>query len=401
MTETIPEDWEEISLKKECDFERGVEPKSSEINNAGEGKPFLKVSSLSGKRNEAFFTTLETDKWVHKGEILLSLDGSLGIVRKDLEGIYSSGMRKTAFKDNKKYSNHYLYYGLQSSNIQKTIVKFCNDGGIIKHASNSINFMKLPIPSDIVEQEKIADILSKTDEQIKLTEEIIAKTEELKKGLMQELFTKGIGHTEFKDVKIGPREYSFGKEFTEAKFKDICSVRQGLQIAISKRFKEPGENRRLYITVQYIHKPDNFKWFVENPKQSVICEKNDILMTRTGNTGEIITDVEGVFHNNFFLIDYDRSKIDKYFLKYYLQSHLSQKIILAKAGTTTIPDLNHGDFYSITLAYPKLNEQKRIGNILFKIDANLNIFKEELAVSKNLKQGLMQDLLSGKVRVKV
>ncbi len=70
-------------------------------------------------------------------------------------------------------------------------------------------------------------------------------------------------------------------------------------------------------------------------------------MTRTGNTGVVVSGVEGVFHNNFFKINYDKGIIDKDFLVYYLNMKRTQNIILTKAGTSTIPDLNHNDFYSI------------------------------------------------------
>ena len=124
-------------------------------------------------------------------------------------------------------------------------------------------------------------------------------------------------------------------------------------------------------------------------------------MTRNGNTGEIITDVDGVFHNNFFLIDYDKDNIFKYFLKYVLESPHYQKIIMAKAGTTTIPDINHGDFYSIPFACPNYDEQKQIASILSKVDEHIQDNKKELKHLQGLKKGLMQDLLTGKVRVSV
>ena len=171
-----------------------------------------------------------------------------------------------------------------------------------------------------------------------------------------------------------------------------------MQIAISDRFKEGGTGKYKYITIQFLKK-DSDVYYIENPSKNVICNKDDVLLTRTGNTGIVITDVEGVFHNNFFLIDYNREKVSKYFLKYYFENEPVKKLILAKAGTTTIPDLNHGDFYSIPFIYPDILEQKKIENVLLIIDIQLNKNKVSLEKLQELKKGLMQDLLTGKVRV--
>ena len=101
---------------------------------------------------------------------------------------------------------------------------------------------------------------------------------------------------------------------------DVTKVRQGLQIAIFKRLSVPTDTSKEYITIQSIHNPERDREYVDNYSNRVICNKNDILMTRTGNTGIVVTGVEGAFHNNFFLIDFDRKKIDQYFLATYLKT---------------------------------------------------------------------------------
>ena len=60
--------------------------------------------------------------------------------------------------------------------------------------------------------------------------------------------------------------------------------------------------------------------YIEIPSQSrsVICNKDDIIIARTGTLGLVLTNVEGVFHNNTFALDYDRNILDKMFFYYYL-----------------------------------------------------------------------------------
>ena len=129
---------------------------------------------------------------------------------------------------------------------------------------------------------------------------------------------------------------------------ELCWVNQGLQIPISNRLKQPSPISRKYITIQYLNDSKIIE-YIDDYSPAFCCNHDDILMTRTGNTGVIVTGVEGVFHNNFFKINYEKRKLLKHFLVYYLNQHLIQRLILVKAGTSTIPDLNHKDFYSIPI----------------------------------------------------
>ena len=201
----------------------------------------------------------------------------------------------------------------------------------------------------------------------------------------------------FKDSSLG----RIPEDWDVVNIKDICKVRQGLQIAIANRFKESGPKRYIYITIQYLNSEEKDKdaEYIQNPPKSVLCGKNDLLMTRTGNTGMVITDVEGVFHNNFFLVDYYKKQVNKIYLFYYLNLPWIQEEIKALAGTTTIPDLNHGDFYSLKFLKPPFPEQHRIALILSQIDETIEKEQNYKQKLEQIKQGFMEDLLTGKVRV--
>ena len=94
---------------------------------------------------------------------------------------------------------------------------------------------------------------------------------------------------------------------------EICKVNQGLQIAITSRLKNPSPNLKKYITIQYLNEGKEAE-YIENYSSSVCCTQDDVLMTRRGNTGIVITNVEGVFHNNFFKINFDKKLIIKKYL---------------------------------------------------------------------------------------
>lgn len=187
-------------------------------------------------------------------------------------------------------------------------------------------------------------------------------------------------------------------DWARKKLGAITKVRQGLQIAISDRLTAPTSESKEYITIQSINKKDQAREYIHAPSKRVICNPDDVLMTRTGNTGIVVTGVDGVFHNNFFLIDFDRKLIDGSYLVEYLRTRRVQYLILTKAGTSTIPDLNHKDFYSIEFPVPPFPEQKKIAQILSTWDKAIATTEKLLENSQKQKQALMQQLLTGKKR---
>ncbi len=198
----------------------------------------------------------------------------------------------------------------------------------------------------------------------------------------------------YKNTEIG----FVPEEWLEKSFGDICRVNQGLQIPIEERKKTQVDGSKVYITIQYLNSLD-LPEFISTYTPSVCCDESDILMTRTGNTGIVVHGVSGVFHNNFFKIRFDRKKINDLFLVYVLRSHRCQKSILEKAGTSTIPDLNHGDFYSIKLALPDYKEQTAIANALSDVDTLIQELEKLIAKKQAIKTATMQQLLTGRTRL--
>ncbi|WQT69598.1 restriction endonuclease subunit S [Helicobacter pylori] len=189
------------------------------------------------------------------------------------------------------------------------------------------------------------------------------------------------------------------KDWEIKTFRDISTINQGLQIPISQRLKAPTEHAKFYITIQALNNRKEFE-YIKTYNESVVCHKDDILMTRTGNTGMVITNIEGVFHNNFFKINFDRTLINKDFLVYFLSLEQTQKTILRKTGTSTIPDLNHNDFYSLSIPLPPLNEQIAIANILSDVDRYLYSLDSLILKKESVKKALSFELLSQRKRLK-
>ena len=249
---------------------------------------------------------------------------------------------------NRKYLiAKYLFYFCKKFNFEKL-----NKAVTIPSLTKSdLLEIKIDLP-DKSSQQLIVDRLNTVERVIELRQQELSQLDNLIKARFVELF----GHPDTNEK--GWKMNTFG---------DICTVRQGLQIPISKRLTEYDDDCYEYITVQYLHGGKE-REYIKSPKATVICTKDDILMTRTGNTGLVVTGVEGVFHNNFFLIDFDRNRYDKDFLVQYLNLDTIQADILRRAGTSTIPDLNHGEFYKIPVFEPLIGVQHQFKAFLKQVD---------------------------------
>ena len=411
MTELgdIPVHWEVCQLGELGEFKNGINKSKEDF---GFGIPFVNIEDIY-KRNIIDTNDLGLINANEKEEEIYRLeDGDIVLVRSSVkpEGVgypalYLKNDIPTLFcgfiiryRYNKNlFDPLYMLYVLKAPITRRQVLSRSTVSANTNINQENLVKIQIPVPP-LVEQRKIANILSTVDEQIDNVDQLIEKTKELKKGLMQQLLTKGIGHTEFKETEVGVIPKAWGVK----KFKDICTINQGLQIAIENRYKEYGEGRLPYITIQYLNDKNNIEntFYIQDANESVICYEKDILVTRTGNTGIIVTDEIGVFHNNFVKVNYNNKIINQRFLYYYLNSVEIQKMIMKYAGTTTIPDLKHADFYRLPVVLPRIDEQVRISNTLIEADETIRNRIDKRTKLLEIKKGLMQQLLTGKIRVK-
>ena len=263
-------------------------------------------------------------------------------------------------KSKGELENKYIYYYLLSR-LNK--IKRMFRGLAIKQLDKK-TFFKLDILLvDKVKQKRIIENLDKISNNIQSKKEQLKNLEQLVKSQFVEMFGEPLISNNYGRITLDK----------------LIKVSQGLQIPIEKRKNDKGRNRYKYITIQYLNGSKKEE-YIENPNERVICNKEDILMTRTGNTGQVITNVEGVFHNNFFKMDYDRKIINKEFLIKYFENELIYKDIIRRATTSTIPDLSHSQFYKMSIDLPPIDLQNQFSEIVKQID------KQKFEIEKSLKE---------------
>ena len=229
---------------------------------------------------------------------------------------------------------------------------------------------------------KIASILSNVDELIKKTEQIIEQTQRLKKGLMQRLLTKGIGHTKFKKTEVG----EIPEEWDIVKLKDISSkfISGGTPSTSNSNYWN-GEIpwiRSAWITKKYVSTGEKFitKQGLENSAAKIIPKENVIIATRV-SIGNIainkidiaINKIDIAINQDLTGIVVDKSKVSSEYLYWILRKH-NQRIEFLSQGST-IPGITREDIITITIPKPSLKEQQKIASILSKIDESI-IFRK-------------------------
>ena len=384
-------EWEEKKLKDVVKFHRGTSLSKADLSN--EGHPCILYGELYTTYQEVIKVVVsrtDTNKKLFLSKINDVIIPSSGETAEDISCASALLVKDVALggdlnilRPNDKIINGtYLSYILNS--VKKVeIAKIAQGASVVHVYSSGLGKLDISVTT-LEEQIKIAKLFTLIDNKIEKQEEKVINLEEYKNGMMQKIFSQEI---RFKDED--GEDYP---EWEEKKLGEVSKVNQGLQISIKDRFVSKKDDSYFYITNEFLKKGSKTVYYIKNPPKAVICNKEDILMTRTGNTGMVVTNVHGAFHNNFFKIDYDKNILIKEYLVILLKSNEMQNRILVAAGQSTIPDLNHSEFYKLSIQIPNKQEQYKIANFLSSIDLKIEREKEKLDYLKELKKGLMQKM---------
>lgn len=264
-----------------------------------------------------------------------------------------------------------------------------------------ISDLTVPLPP-LKEQEKIANILSTVDDKLDVIQTQIDKTETLKKGLLQKLLSEGIGHTEFKDSELGkiPNDW------------EIKRIEETARIIRGASPRPKGDPRyyggnipRLMGTDvtrdgKYVI-PKNDYLTEEGAKKSRFLPKGTLTIVCSGTVGvPAILGIDACIHDGFLaLVDLEKN-VNVEFL-YYLFSTLQEKFDNSATHGGIFTNLTTSIIKEFNIPVPPIEEQKEIVEILSTADKKLEVLKAKKKKYQTLKQGLLQTLLTGKIRVKV
>lgn len=405
----IPRDWGLAELERITEIETGGNaPQGEEYFKDGK-YPFVRVQHFNGNSIYVDKWDLINDKAVDecrlkpypKDSIIFPKSGaSINLDKRAMlptESYVVSHLCILIPKTN-IVDNRFLFYLMKRKRLSRysagTTLPYLNLAVISK--------LQCPLPS-LPEQKKIAEVLSCVDLAIQKTDEAIAKTEKLKKGLMQQLLTKGIEHREFKETEIGkiPREWEVD---TLPNLLNVIDYR-----GRTPPFSESGipylgsdnvRNERIVLdSRRYVSQETYEKYMTRG-----IPRPADILFTTEAPLGETALIPEG-FRFCFAqrLVAFQcKPMLNPVFTMYMLRSKAVQKQLESWATGTTAKGISAKNMRFIKIPYPTAKtEQQKIADILLTVDKKLELERMEKTNLERVRLGLMDVLLSGKVRAKV
>jgi type I restriction enzyme S subunit len=326
--------------------------------------------------------------------------GYVGIV--DKETTFNQGCKGLIPKDYSKTDpTFYCYLFLR----KRKELENASGGSTFKELSKySLENFELVDPP-FIEQKAIASVLSTVDSAIQKSDEAIEKTERLKRGLMECLLTKGIGHT----------EYNYSEELECGIPKDWGVVALGDVAEINQESCDPSEkpdSSFMYIDIESV---ENGSGLIKGVKE-VFGAAAPSRARRVVHTGDVIMSTVRPYLKAFMLVPHKfdnqicstgfavLTATEKTIPDYILYSLFSDNVI-DQCNKVMVggqyPALNSTQVSKIKLPLPPVNEQKKIAEILSAVDEKLNLEKKRRDRLQRIKKGLMDVLLSGKKRVKL
>ncbi|MCX5884637.1 MAG: restriction endonuclease subunit S [Proteobacteria bacterium] len=381
----IPVDWEITSLGKIAYFEYG-ESLPERKREKGE-IPVYGSNGLIGYHNQSL---------VDGSGIVIGRKGSVGVVTWvdnkfwPIDTTYYISVKQT------KEDFKWLFYLLSNSHLEEL-----NAATGVPGLNRDIALAKIvPCPS-LTEQKRIAEILSTVDDAIEKTDQIIEKMKEAKKGLMQKLLTRGIGHTRFKKTEIG----EIPEEWEVVRLKNIALkfYNGGTPDTANKTYWDGNvpwitgadfENQKVGKIRRYVTQEG-----VKNSATNVIPKGNLLIVTRTGVGKLAIAPFDLAISQDITGVILDSAKTITWFVYWYLNYNESR--LRAIIQGTSINGLLREDLETFAIPLPPPSEQQQIADILSSLDSQIEQETRHKEQLESLKKGLMQVLLTGKIRVKM
>lgn len=373
-----------------------------DIVKPGFGAISLSPSNIKdGKVTYAPATYISWEKYEESPEIKLT-DGDVVLVKT------GSTFGKTAYIDRlpwpttlnpqivvfKKLKIHakLFAYFMASKNIQEQISAVIVGGAIPTLSQEQVYAFDIVYPPDAKEQATIAEALSDIDSLISSLQQLIEKKKAMKQGAMQELLTGK------------KRLPGFSEEWSKQQLGDICNIVNGGTPSTS--IAEFWNGKILWCTptditscsTKYIYTTES-KITESGLKASsaTLLPKGALLLCSRATIGEVRIAGNTICTNQGFKSLVVHQNISNEWLYYMV--HVLKFNMLEKAIGSTFLEISKKDLAELDIIVPEFTEQKAIAQVLSDMDSEIELLEKKLAKYQQIKQGMMQELLTGRIRL--
>ncbi|EOX4920207.1 restriction endonuclease subunit S [Vibrio alginolyticus] len=425
----LPSEWEMKTLGELGTCHIGLTYKPDNVVPEG-GTLVLRSSNIQQSRlvfDDNVFVNMDVPSKlkVCYGDILIcvrngsrSLIGKSAVIEREhaIENLTFGAFMSVYRTDHHDYVRHLfhsdMYYRQIRSNLGATINQITN---------KNLNNFTFPFPKSSAERNKISEVLSTIDKKIDLIDQKIAETEKLKTGLMQKLFSEGIGvqdengnwqpHTEFRTTSIG----QVPKTWQDAQIGDYVSELVS-GVSVNSYDKQKTENEIGVLKTSAVIGGNFYPEFHKTVKPEDIArakttvKENTLVISRmntpslVGEFGYVSKDYNDLYLPDRLWMTVPTSKPhDVKALSYLMQHYPVKKSIkeLATGTSNSMKNISKGKFLAVYVPHIPYEEQMMIREILSTVDIKLELLNKQKAETQRLKKGLMQKLLTGEWRVPV
>ena len=388
----IPEDWDVLELGRCGEVIMGQSPLSSTYNKTGLGAPLINgPTEFTERYPKKIQWTTKPSRNCRAGDLLICVRGSSTGRTNYANENYAIGRGVGAIRARNENDTQYLSYQVISS-VSKILTASSGstfpsvDGATLKRI-----LVLLPSP---IEQRAIKKALNDVDELIVSLKNQIEKMRDIKQGTMQELLT---GKT---------RLPGFSDEWKTAKLKDFLKTPVTDGPHLTPIFHRTGipflsvnnlvNNRINFSELRYISNEDHIEF-----SKKCKPERNDILLGKAASVGKVAIidfDLELNIWSPLALIRVNKKHNSK-FVFYSFQSRNILYQIELLTNSSSQGNIGMGDIELLIFNLPEKDEQIAIAQVLSDMDAEIAALEERLEKAKAIKQGMMQQLLTGKIRL--
>ena len=400
-----PNDWQEDSLGKLCDYVdyRGATPAKKARGIFLITAKNIKKGYIDYSISQEYVAANDYESTMHRGlpklgDVLITTEAPVGnVAQVDKEKVALAQRIIKYCAHECVVNNTFLKYMLLSYNFQKKL-ESASTGGTVQGIKGSLlHNLKIAYPK-IEEQTAIATALSDTDALIDSLEKLIAKKQAIKQGAMQELLTgkrrlKGFSG-EWKEINLA----------AASKMK----ARIGWQGLTTGEYLSEGYAYLITGTDFNSHRIDwENCWFVDKSRylqdRNIIVKNGDLLITKDGTIGKVAY-IEGLskpatLNSGVFLIRPLNYSYNTKFVSYVLSSNVFDIFLEQLSAGSTINHLYQKDFVKFVFRAPELKEQQAIAQILTDMDDEISALQKKLDKVRRIKQGMMAELLTGRIRL--
>jgi len=339
------------------------------------------------------------NSYSYDGEAVLTAGDGVGTgkVFHYINGKFDIHQRVYKISDFNEKLNGYFFFLYFSKNFFKRIVRMTAKSSVDSVRMEMIADMQIPIPIK-TEQIAIATVLFDTDALIEKLEKLIAKKKAIKQGTMQQLLTgkkrlPGFSG-EWKVKKLG----KFGFDISDGNYSS--------KYPKASEFKEIGVAFIRANNIKHLTIVDGDLRFISKELHSELTKghlkQDDILITTRGEIGQVAIVPKRYIGSNInaqIVRINVNNKINKNYLAYFLLKSETQEKILSLQTGSALKQLPIGKLMELQIIYPNINEQTAIATILSDMDAEIESLEQKRDKYIMLKQGMMQQLLTGRIRL--